>query len=137
MKKLAVLTAFVILSGITYGQTLQKGNLVGVHVMKLNLNPDATMNQFKEFFIKTYVPEGEKALPGMKIFLGKGIRGEDENSYCLFYVFASEMDRDKFFKKDGSFTEVGTAALEKLKPIDEKLSKFGTYSTKYTDWVVQ
>ena len=39
----------------TFGQGLSKGNLLGIHTMKINLDPDVTMNQYKDFLLSTLV----------------------------------------------------------------------------------
>ncbi len=138
MKKLILTAAALILvAGTTFGQTLQKGNLVGHHVMTINLDPDATMNQFIDFYVNKFLPEFEKNFPGMKVYLAKGIRGENENSFGLFYIADSVEDRDKYWNEDGTFNELGNSAWEKLQPLSEEYSKLGTYTYIYTDWVIQ
>ena len=137
MKKLISTTFLILLVGITFGQTLQKGNLVGLHVMTINLDPNVTMNQYLEFYTSKVIPEFEKHFAGTKAYLIKGIRGESDNSYGVLYFFESEGDRDKFFNDDGSLSELGEAANEKVTPISEELNKLGTSTTKYTDWIIQ
>jgi len=64
MKNLSLISVLIITAGsAVFGQGLQKGNLVGLHVATINLNPDVTMNQYKDFFIKTAAPEYEKSYP--------------------------------------------------------------------------
>ena len=138
MKKLILITAALLLvAGTTFGQTLQKGNLVGFHVTTVDLKPDVTMEQFQEFYISKVMPEFEKHFPGWKGYSVKGIRGENENSIGMIYVIESEKHRDKYYNEDGSLNELGTATYEKLKPVLDELEKLGTYTTKYTDWVIQ
>ena len=138
MKKLILITAALFLvAGTTFGQTFQKGNLVGHHVMTINLDPDATMNQFKDFILNKFIPEFEKNFPGMKMYLAKGIRGENENSYASISLFESVEIRNKYYNEDGSPTELGNSAMEKLQPIIEEGSKLGTFTSTYTDWVIQ
>ncbi len=50
MKKLILLAALVLVACTIFGQTLQKGNLVGVHVLDVIIQPDVTYNQWKDFF---------------------------------------------------------------------------------------
>ena len=138
MKKLILITAALLLvAGTTFGQTLQKGNLVGHHVLTINLDPDATMNQFIDFYVNKSIPEFEKNFPGMKVYLAKGIRGENENSFGVFYIADSVEDRDKYWNEDGTLNELGNSAWEKLQPVFEEGSKLGTFTTTYTDWVIQ
>ena len=137
MKKLILTAALILVAGTTFGQTFQKGNLVGFHVMTINLDPDATLNQFMDFFVTKVMPEYEKNFPGVKSYLAKGIRGEDENSFAWISIFESEEIRDKYWNEDGTLNELGNSAWEKLQPMIEEGSKLGTYTTKYTDWLVQ
>jgi hypothetical protein len=136
MKKLVFLISVILLSGLTFGQTLQKGNLVGTHVMVVTLQPGVTMEKFIEFYQSKVMPEYEKSFPGMKAYLIKSLRGENKDSFGGFMVFKSEADRDKYFKADGSYTDLGTAADKKLKPVFDELNKLGTMTSKYDDWLV-
>ena len=137
MKNLILTTALMTVMGVTYGQSLQKGNLIGVHNLTVNLDPDVTMNQYKEFFANKVQAEWEKHFTGVKVFLLEGVRGEGENGLGIVWVFETEGDRDKYFNDDGSNTELGTATFEKLQPVTEEWQKLGTWTSTYTDWVVQ
>ena len=137
MKKLIVVTALILFTGVTFGQTLQKGNLVGMHILTINLDPDVTMNQFLDFFSSKVIPEIEESFPGWKAYLVKGIRGENANSFGLIYVIESEEDRNKYYNEDGSQNELGNSIVEKVQPIMTELNQLGTWTTEYTDWLVQ
>lgn len=137
MKKLILISTIVLLAGITYGQSLQKGNLVGTHVAEVSLKPGVTMEQYTEFFINKYIPEAEKVWKGWKVYLVKGVRGENINSFGLIIIVNSQKDRDKYYNSDGTSNELGNTANEKLKPVQVELEKLGTFTTKYTDWVIQ
>lgn len=121
----------------SFSQGLQKGNLLGFHVMTIELKPNATMEQFKTFYTTKVIPAYEKQLQGSKLYLVNGIRGENANSMGIIYLFTSEKARNRYFNADGTLTTLGSAASEKLKSIDQQLEKIGTYDTRYTDWVVQ
>lgn len=136
MKKLVLIGALILMAGIAYGQTLQKGNLVGTHVITVTLQPGVTMEKFIEFYKSKVMPEYEKNFPGMKPYMIKSLRGENKDSFGGFMVFKTEADRDKYFKADGSNTDLGTAANQKLKPVLDELAKLGTMTTKYNDWLV-
>ncbi len=111
--------------------------MIGFHVLDVHLNPDVTLNQVQEFTINKLIPEFEKHF-GNKVYSIKGIRGENKYRYGMIYVYESEAARDKFWKDDGSFTELGNSAMEKMQPIMEEFTnKFGEFTYKYTDWVVQ
>ncbi len=136
MKSLILVSALLLVGSVTSAQTLQKGNLVGTHVLSVNLDPDVTMNQFKGFFINKWIPELEKHFVGVKAFPLKGIRGENKNSLGVLYIYESVEVRNRFWKDDGSTTELGALALEKMGPVGTELDKLGTWTWNYTDWII-
>ena len=136
MKKLIFITAFIIMAGVSFGQTLQKGNFIGFHVYTVNLEPDVTMNQFLEVWKNKVVPAYEKNLQA-KAYIVKGIRGECENCFASMAIWESEAIRDKFYKQDGGLNEVGQAAMDKCQPALDELAKLGELTSKYTDWIIQ
>jgi hypothetical protein len=137
MKKLILFAALILAVGLTYGQNLQKGNLIGTHLAEVSLKPGVTIDQFTEFFINKYIPAVEKIWKGWKFYLVKGIRGENINSFGLIIIVNSEKDRNKYYNSDGTSNELGNTAFEKLKPVQDELDKLGTFTSKYTDWVIQ
>jgi hypothetical protein len=137
MKKLILITAIILIAGITYGQSLQKGNLVGTHTLTVSLKPGVTMEKYMEFYKTKAIPEIEKSMPPMKVYLVKGLRGENMDSFGMIIVFKSAQERDKYYNADGSGTELAKSVDVKLKPVMDELEKLGTYTSKYTDWIVQ
>ena len=137
MKKLILITALVFVIGISYGQSLEKGNLVGVHTLTITLNPGVTMEQVISYLINSYIPASEKARPEWKYYITKGVRGENNNEIGMIAVVRSEKDRDKYFNADGTIGELGLKANEKIKAYNEELNKLCTWTSKYTDWVIQ
>lgn len=137
MKNLLIIAILGLAVFAANGQSLQKGNLVGMHVITLKLNPNFTDQQAMDLFINKYIPAAEENYPGVKVYLVKGIRGENENRIGEISVFESEALRDKYFNKDGSMTELGTAANKKVMEAMEEFNKMGTYTSVYTDWVIQ
>jgi cytochrome oxidase Cu insertion factor (SCO1/SenC/PrrC family) len=136
MKKLILIAAVILIAGSTSCQTLPKGTCFGLHVVTINLDPNATLNQFLDVWKNKVVPEYAKNFQA-DFYLIKGIRGESENCFGAMMVFKSVADRDKYFKSDGSFTETGQAAYDKMKPVMDELAKLGKTTSKYTDWVIQ
>ena len=126
----------MIIIGAAIGQTLQKGNLVGVHVITIELNKGITMSKFQEFHVNKLIPEYEKNYPGWKLFLAQGLRGENYNKYGWIIIVESEEIRDKYYNDDGSVTEFGQEAAEKMKPILEEAEQFGKLKRTYTDWII-
>ncbi len=137
MKKLILIAAVILMAGITYGQGLQKGNLVGTHVVTVSLKPGVTMEKYIDFYKTRLFPEMEKNMPNWKFYLVKGIRGENINSFGFIIIIKSVQDRDKYYNADESDSELGKSVNVKLKPVMDELEKLGTDTSKYTDWIVQ
>lgn len=137
MKKFIVITAFILFAGIGFGQNLQKGVILGVHHMTITLKPDVTMDQFMDVFKNKWIPEVEKHLMGWKGLVVKGNKGEQVNEYGLVWYIESMKDHDKYHKSDGSPNEEMEEIVEKLQPVIDELAKFGTWTSTYTDWVIQ
>ena len=136
MKKLIIAAAFILLAGVAFGQTLQKGSVLAIRVTTITLDPDVTMNQYLDIWINKWASALEKNMPGAKAFMLKGDRGAHENGYAWIWYFESLEVRDKYFTAEGNTTELGTSAMDKMAPIGEELSKLGTSSAEYTDWVI-
>ena len=136
MKKLILIAAVILMAGITYGQGLQKGNLIGTHVVTVSLMPGVTMEKFMDFYKTIVIPEIEKNVPNMKGYIVKGIRGENKDSFGEIFVFKSSQERDKYYNADGSDTELGKSVNAKVKPVLDEAAKLGTITTMYTDWVI-
>jgi len=118
-------------------QTLQKGNLVALHVFSIKPNPDITLNQYMDVFKNKWVPKFEESFPGLKLFVLKGNRGEYENGIGLLIIFDSIETRDKYWPKMDETSELGQQCMEKLTPINQELNKLGTWSSVRTDWMVE
>jgi hypothetical protein len=137
MKNLFIIAILGLAVCTANGQSLKKGNLVGTHVITFDLKPGYTVDQAVDFFINKYIPAAEKNFPGMKVYLVKGIRGENENKIGQIAVFENEAVRDKYYKKDGSLSDIGNEALKKIQPVLDEFTPMGTFTTVYTDWIIQ
>lgn len=118
-------------------QTLQKGNLVALHVLSIKPNPDVTFNQYMDVFTYKWVPKFEESFPGTKLLVLKGNRGEYEDSIGLLIIFDSIETRDKYWPKMDETSALGQQCFAKLTPTNQELSKLGTWSSIRTDWLVQ
>lgn len=136
MKRLMIVSAFLLFAGIAFGQVLQKGNLVGVHVVKVELKPGVTMDQYIEFFNTKLKPAWEKADRDGKIYPMEGIRGEHNDEFGMIVIYKNEAARDKFYNEDGSQSELGKKINEEIAPITAEGEKLGTWTSSYTDWIV-
>ena len=140
-KRLVTTALLLLVSSICYAQGLERGNLVGLHVVTVDLKPNATMEEFTKFYVEHVLPEYEKNWPGLKGYLLKSFFSDSKNKFAIIWLFKTVEDRNRNFNADGSANELEKAALEKVKPIEEKLKKmYGSYTVQYThedDWVVQ
>ena len=136
MKKLILLAVIFLSANIMYGQAFKEGNLKGVHVITIDLKPGIWMVDFQKFHVETLIPAYEKNYPGWQLYLAKGLRGENQNKYGWIIVVESEEVRDKYYNDDGSVTEFGQSAAEKMKPILAEAEKFGRLNRTYTDWII-
>jgi hypothetical protein len=134
MKKLIIAAAFILIAGTAFGQTLQKGGMVSVHEWSLTLNPGVTMDQFLEHWNKNIISEVKNTMPEMRTYILKGL--EDENTYAGLYYWNSLEDMGKYYNEDGSPTELGASAFEKLIPLIEELSEFGEFTWEQKDWLI-
>lgn len=137
MKKLIVIMVLILYSGITSGQTLEKGNLIGFHAFSLNLDPDVTFNQYKTFFIQEYIPELDKNFPDIKHYLAEGNRSENKYQIGLIVVFESQEVKNKYYNKDGSRTVLLITIQERIQSTRDKLDQMGTITAEYTEWMIQ
>jgi hypothetical protein len=136
MKKLIIIIALAAIAKFSFAQQLQKGNLIGVHVMTVTLKPGVTMEQVENFYTHKLIPAYEDAFEGVKGFLIKARRGEIENKLGLIWWFKTEQDRDKFFTTDG-MSEAGNTAIAKIEQVDIERDKLVTETDTYTDWVLE
>jgi len=137
MKKLVIATALILFVGIAFGQTLDKGKVIGFVHISVELNEGITMDQFMDFIIKDYVPEYEKNYKGVKVVIMKADRGEHLNQLGWISVFDSLEARNKYWPKEGTPSEEGKAAGEKMQPMIDKMQSFGTVAPGWTDWIIQ
>ena len=138
MKKLVLLSAIMLFTMLSFGQALQKGNLVGTHVMTVSLQSSVSMDQFIKFYKTKYIPAFEKNYPGVKIFMLIGDRGEKKNQIGEILYFESVKVRDKYWPVEDTSSDFEKAAAEKMKPIDEEFRKLVVDITNdYTDWVIK
>ena len=137
MKKMSFIAVFLLFSGITYAQNLEKGNLVGLHIFTLNLDPDVTYNQYKNFFVLKYIPELDKNYPDIKHYFTEGSSRRNKNQIGLIVVFESQDVKNKYYNEDGSTTELMNNIQEKIKPVRAELDRLGKVTAEYTEWTIQ
>ena len=140
MKKALFTFAFALLCIFSFGQTINKGSLLGVHILAPTLKEGVTMQDYITFCMNKWIPEVEKAFPGVKAYLLKSVRGEDSSSMGIVTIFNSEADRNKYWTTTGTMTEAGQAAIKKLGDAlgkDSEKYEIPSNPDKYNDWLVQ
>lgn len=138
MKKLVFITALILLTGFAFGQVLQKGTFIGLHTSQPVLSPGFTVDQYVSFVKDKLIPAYEKNFPGAKVYILKSIRGECKNCLSFMFYFPSEAIRNKYFKPEGGYTELGQKAIDIMKPLTDELAKMDKSTEDiYTDWVIQ
>jgi hypothetical protein len=137
MRKLILITVVILTSGITKGQTLQKGALVGMHTVSPILSPSVSMEQYLCFVKDKLIPAYEKSFPGLRCYILKSIRGECVDCIILAFFFQSEEIRDKYFKPDGDYTDLGLKGKKNMQSVSDEMSKMDTSTEIYTDYIIQ
>jgi hypothetical protein len=140
MKKALFFLAFALIGIFSYGQTVHKGSLLGLHWFTPTLKEGVTMEDYVKFYTSKVIPANDKAFPGMKTYLIKSLRGQDSTSMGAIYIFDSEADRNKYFNNDGTATELFNTANAKLDAISKEMDKYVTSSNapdKYNDWLIK
>ena len=117
-------------------QSFNKGNLIGIHTLKINLKKEATIEQFEDYFINKLIPSYEKQYKGATLSLIKGIRGQNEGSLGMVWIFESDDARNLYYDDKGNPTELNQQVSEKLGPVNDGLNEIGTWTSNYTDWSV-
>lgn len=133
MRKLLVVTALLLFAGITFGQTLKKGAVIGTHTINVILKDDVTMNQFLDFLENTWKAEIDN-LDGITVFILKGDRGVATNKYGFIYYCESLEVRNKYFPVEDETPEEFNELYTKLQ--NEILKYVISMTTEYTDWIV-
>jgi hypothetical protein len=137
MKKLILIAAMILMAGITFGQTLQKGALIGMHTVSPLLSPGISIDQYLSFVNNKLIPAYEKSFPGLKCYLLKSKRGECVGCVILVFFFESEAIRDKYFKPDGDYTDLGLKGKKNMQSVSDEMSKMDKSTEIYTDYVIQ
>jgi hypothetical protein len=138
MKKSFLSIAFILFALMLPGQTLEKGQLVGFHIITPDLNPDVTFNQWKNFALDKYIPAFNKEFEGeITLYWLSGERGKYMNCVAMMMVFKSLEVRDKYIPSEGKTSDLYNARLQKVMPLWDEWRKMGTYTTEWSDWVIQ
>jgi hypothetical protein len=137
MKKFAIIVVVCLLGGTLMAQSLEKGDVVALHTMSIQLDPDATLNQYLDVLVNSWMPEIVKAAGDIKGYVLHGDRGAGENRIGVVWIFPSVAVRNKYFPGNGETPEAWQAIMDKIAPINDKLEGLGSWTSEYTDWIVK
>ncbi len=136
LKTLFIIIAVIFLTAAVHGQSLKRGNIIGIHEWKITLNGNVTRDQFEKFMLEEYIPALEKKCPGLNVILMKGERGNIRCDYGIIFHFKTLESRNEWFPNQGIRSEKGKIAMEKVKPFSDKLHEMVQIESTYTDWII-
>jgi len=122
MKKLFFTAIFIMAVTFVFGQSFEKGNLVGIHVAELKLKPGVTEDQAVAFVLEKLIPAWEEN-SGTKEFLMRGVRGKYAGKYATLTVFKDEKHRDKYWANTSEAAEVQKRTQDAMKDLTEEADK--------------
>ena len=67
----------------------------------------------------------------------KGLNREIEGQYGMIFYYKSKKIFNKYWNDDGSVTEKGELAMEKLQALLGELQQLGTATRIMNDWVIK
>ena len=141
LSRCLVAAVVVMVPIICQARGLERGNLIGVHVITVDLKPGVSMEEFTKFYVEHVLPEYEKNWPGLEGYLLKSFFSDSKNKFAIVWLFKTVEDRNRNFHADGTANELERAAQARVKPIEDELkAKYGSYTVQYThedDWVLQ
>lgn len=139
MKKVLFIAVILLMAGIAAAQSLQKGNLVGIHIVTSQLKPGITENQAVKFILEKMIPAWENAY-GIEVFLMRGVRGELAGKLAMMAVFKDEGARDIFFADNSDAAKANDQVKVSLKELTAEADKLWVNKfdqTIYCDYVVK
>jgi hypothetical protein len=140
MKKLILVAVIILVAGVTFGQTLKKGMVVALSSYELVLKDNVTLQQFINFTEQKYNPEYEKAMPGTKLVMLWGDRGENKFRYGEMWIFDDVATRNKYFptESDTAMSAAMKNVVTKMKALNDEGNKYVLSAKRvYTDWLVK
>jgi hypothetical protein len=138
-----LLRIVLLLAALTpaFGQGLEKGNLISLHVVTAKLNPSVTLDDFARAYLRDVLPEYEKNWPGLRGYMLRPFFRDAKNQFAIVWLFATVEDRNRNFDAQDRANDLERAALAKVKPFEDRFkAQYGDYTVTYThddDWVVQ
>jgi hypothetical protein len=137
MKKLILILSFALLAGAACCQTMESGNIFTLHVVRVRLKKDVSMQQFTEFLTGKYLPAIKMVFEDVEPVFLKGIRGEHAYAFGYINYYQSEEVLLKYFPEPGKSSQLYESLNQKLEPLREEMSKMGRLSYEgHTSWLI-
>src|SRR5262249_41037826 len=92
-----VVALALVLCGSCRGEGLEKGNLAGLHLVSVTLNPNITLEDFASAFAREVLPVYEKNWPGLKGYVLKPFFSDAKNQLAIVWLFRTVADRNRYF----------------------------------------
>lgn len=69
----------------------------------MSLNAGVSIDQALDLMIQTYVPAFEKNFPGVKVYMAKGVRGENPYRINEIVIMDNDGVRNRYFDAEGAY----------------------------------
>ena len=106
-----------------------------ISIIELTLKPGVEQAAFERFIEEEYNPAMEGAMPGVKGYVAKAIRGEAMRSYRLFFVYDSRKTLLAVSPAPGEVSAWFRPIWNDLSPVRQKLRNYVEVAP-YTDYEV-
>ncbi len=122
--------------------SLQKGNLVSIHTITVELKPNVTMDQVLDFYNTKWAPAEAQYFGWKSTYFGKCLRGTEcaENKILMITIFDTAADRDKYFNMatgGNDLNELGEKAWAQFAPTYDALLQLATIEEEWADWAIK
>ena len=126
-------------SPLTNARSLEKGNVLGIHLLSgIEMKPRVTHAQVEDFIFHRFVPAFNSLTDEIQVIPLRGLRGENKAKLGFIMFFASDTVRNSFWSDEGVLTPKGQAVFNKLEPVLTEQDKlFINSSDPYTEWKVE
>ena len=137
MKKLFIIIVYILFAGIAYGQTFQKGSIIGIHEWTITPDSGITMSQFFEFQKNEYLPLFEKHMKGIKTYIIQSNENEQSDKIGVLWCWESAEAKERYFSEEARKNKEISEIIDIIMSKRSELEKLGSWSVNATNWVIQ
>lgn len=130
---------FFLSTHLNTNPTIEKGNLLGLHIFNtIELKPGVTQAQAEEFILNKYIPAFNELTDEIKAVPIRGLRGQNKGVLGIIFYFKSDEIRNQYWSAEGVYTDKGLQVFQQLQDLQVEGEKLYTLQGDvYTDWQVQ